>query len=162
MARGSSGTIQPTTDFQCGYCKRPSECRGLPTIEEDGSPMEEADIDQVYHDRRYEHYLNDFDNTHDLKEHLKDRIRYWMQGSTAAEVEMAMGGIPATIGWWVNARAARRDITPRQIQLDEAKAALRRAAVVEEQVEIRNARADRLNQAFEESLSEKETVTTEE
>lgn len=103
--------------FDCVFCLRPSECPSLPTVDEDGEPLHPTNILEIYNDRRYAHYLRDFDTAWALRDHLELRCRYWCQSRPLVELEQQMTTIAATVEWWETARRVRRDAQPRQAEL---------------------------------------------
>lgn len=107
--------------FNCQFCLRPEEIPSLPTVDEDGENMHPSDILEIYNDRRYAHYLNDFDSAGQLQEHLENRLRYWTRGSSTA-FEIELPSVKVTVEWWGIARRARNDakhLEPKQQQLEE-------------------------------------------
>ena len=105
--RNAPATLD-TVSFTCNFCVRPEESRGLPTADENGEKLPEQDIVDHYNERRYAHYFRDFDNAPDLKKHLDDRTRYWMQGAQQVDLETALKGHTSTVQWFINAKKARR------------------------------------------------------
>lgn len=92
-------------DFDCDYCRRPGEYTGLPTVEDDGHTLlPENELWEAYNLRRYEHYERDFPNAKALREHLEQRIRYWMPGAEAQDFDSSMHGIDASVDAWQRRR----------------------------------------------------------
>jgi hypothetical protein len=98
--------------FDCGICKRPKECPGLPTVAEDGyTPLPASEVLEAYNLRRYEHYLRDFPSEEDLRQHLVDRAHYWALDEPARLAEI-LASNDATLAWWLIAH--RRQVEARQ------------------------------------------------
>jgi hypothetical protein len=86
--------------FDCPACKRPAECPGLPTVAEDGhTRLSDSEVREVYNLRRYEHYLRDFVNDEELREHLVDRAHYWAVDDQKLLADF-LAANDATIAWW--------------------------------------------------------------
>lgn len=98
--------------FDCSACKRPAECPGLPTVAEDGhTRLTASEVLEIYNLRRYEHYLEDFDDAGELREHLVDRAHYWALDDAKLLADH-LATIDGTIAWWLIAH--RRHVEDQQ------------------------------------------------
>lgn len=98
--------------FDCRACRRPAECPGLPTVAEDGhTRLSDSEVREIYNLRRYEHYLDDFDDVDELREHLVDRAHYWALDEPGRLAE-SLASLDATIAWWLIAH--RRQVEDQQ------------------------------------------------
>lgn len=94
-------------EFTCRECIRPEDIPDLPRLDEEGEPLNDSEIWGHYNDRRYQHYLDDFSDARDLRDHLTQRERWWNQGKPKVELEIALKSVDATLEWWRHARAVR-------------------------------------------------------
>lgn len=87
--------------FGCQACRRPAECPGLPAVAEDGrTRLTDSEVREIYNLRRYEHYLEDFGDVDELREHLVDRAHYWALDEPGRLAEI-LAGNDGTIAWWL-------------------------------------------------------------
>lgn len=87
--------------FDCPACRRPAECPGLSTVAEDGhTQLSDSEILEIYNLRRYEHYLENFHDAGDLREHLVDRAHYWAVDDQKLLADH-LATIDGTIAWWL-------------------------------------------------------------
>lgn len=102
MQRGrNDGHRARGMSFDCPSCRRPAECPGLPTIAEDGhTRLSDSEILEIYNLRRYEHYLENFRDAGELREHLVDRAHYWAVDDQKLLADH-LATIDGTIAWWL-------------------------------------------------------------
>ncbi|MEO7397278.1 MAG: hypothetical protein ABIW84_01810 [Ilumatobacteraceae bacterium] len=105
-------------DFTCMWCRRPEETL-TPKIDEDGELLHPSEVLEIYNERRYLHYLNDFDQASELRAHLTQRCRYWAQGDHL-KLEQEKQTIGATLEWWGLARRVRHEAKQDQAKKLEA------------------------------------------
>lgn len=97
--------------LECDFCVRPSLSKRTPKADEDGVSLSPSAIQEAYNERRYQHYLDDFNDELDLARHLTERTKHYAE--TASEDEQAaikasgFASNAATLAWWKRAR--RRD-----------------------------------------------------
>jgi len=102
--------------FFCEHCMRTADCPRLPRIDEEGEPLLPSEVEEIYNQRRYAHYLRDFDTGWALREHLEARAYYWSQGKSSVHLEQNLTTVGATIEWWETAHRAMLDAVPRQLE----------------------------------------------
>lgn len=120
--RGKSDS-QSLVDFDCTYCLPVDECPTLPSVEEYTDPqghvttipLTSTQVLEIYNNRRWEHYLRDFDTASQLKEHLEQRARYFSSSKEALEMNLLT--VRTDVEHWEWAKRARRDAQPRQGEL---------------------------------------------
>lgn len=93
--------------FDCEYCVRPQHAKKLPTHGADGVKLEDHERLEIYNDRRFKHYLDDFSSAEKLKEHLRDRVLHWMYGKSEIEIAEQLEGVQATVNWWIRAQGRK-------------------------------------------------------
>lgn len=102
----------PETDFSCRMCVRPSQS-DTPSVDEDGVSLSPFEILAIYNERRYQHYLDGFNDVEDLARHLHNRTMHFAETATGDDASsIKASGFAAnlsTIDWWKRARARTSD-----------------------------------------------------
>lgn len=99
--------------LECDFCVRPNLSRHTPKADEDGLSLSSSEVLERYNERRYQHYLDDFNDALDLARHLNDRTNHYAE--TGVEEERAAikeSGFKAnanTLAWWKRARERDAD-----------------------------------------------------
>lgn len=96
------------TETFCQFCTRP-EFTKTPTVDEHGQSLPPSEIHSIYNERRYQHYLDGFNDRLDLGRHLIQRAKHWVATSpddSKQEVLLAQLKLTevATLAWWEVAR----------------------------------------------------------
>lgn len=101
MPRSSAPDVSPPTigALVCPICSTP------PPSARYGPEALES-----YNNDLYRHYLEDFNDVDDLKDHVEARIRYLLAGQAPMKIESALSGIATTAEWWFVAKRARADM----------------------------------------------------
>jgi hypothetical protein len=119
--------------LDCDYCVRISLSRRTPRADENGQLLSAGEVLERYNERRYQHYLDDFeDDELALAKHLNERTNHFVE--TAAEDDRAaikatgFAANATTLAWWKRARlrdpetaqtAMKRDYEPTQEEIDD-------------------------------------------
>lgn len=120
------------SDFGCDYCVRPGLSKRTPKADEDGQTFSQVHIQELYNERRYQHYLDDFNDDLDLARHLNERTNHFAEtGSEDEKTAIKTFGFAAnaaTLAWWKRARhrdsaaaevAQKPEFLPTPRQIDE-------------------------------------------
>lgn len=120
------------SDFTCDWCVRPTLSKRTPKADENGVPLSLSKVTELYNERRYQHYLDDFNDELDLARHLSDRVRHFAEtGSEDDQAAIKASGFAsnaATLAWWKRARlrdpdaaavAQRSEYLPTPAEIEE-------------------------------------------
>jgi hypothetical protein len=98
----------PDSDFSCDYCVRVGFSRRTPKADDDGVSLSASAVLELYNERRYQHYLDDFNDELDLARHLNDRTNHFAETGTDDEKSstkaVGFASNAVTLAWWKRAQ----------------------------------------------------------
>jgi hypothetical protein len=98
----------PDSKFECDFCVRIGLSKYTPKVDDDGQRLSNAEILERYNERRYQHYLDGFEDELDLARHLNDRTAHFAETASKDEEQLIKtAGFQAnatTLAWWKRAR----------------------------------------------------------
>jgi hypothetical protein len=103
----------PDSDFACDFCVRIGLSKYTPKVDDDGQRLSNAEVLERYNERRYQHYLDGFEDELDLARHLNDRTSHFAETASKDEEQLIKtAGFQAnagTLAWWKRARERDAD-----------------------------------------------------
>lgn len=98
----------PDSEFACDRCIRVGLSKYTPKVDDDGQRLSNAEILQRYNERRYQHYLDGFEDELDLALHLTNRTNHFAATAPKDQEQLIKTAghecNGATLAWWKRAR----------------------------------------------------------
>lgn len=98
----------PDSSFACDFCVRIGLSKYTPKVDNDGQRLSNSEVLERYNERRYQHYLDGFEDELDLARHLNDRTAHFAETASKDEEQLiktaGFQANSATLAWWKRAR----------------------------------------------------------
>lgn len=98
----------PDSSFACDFCVRIGLSKYTPKVDNDGQRLSNSEVLERYNERRYQHYLDGFEDELDLARHLNDRTAHFAETASKDEEQLiktaGFHANAATLAWWKRAR----------------------------------------------------------